>query len=140
MSDLDLNKPTNSSDNTGDASVKSLDFKQSDDRAIAFFTKQRDLEIAKLEKAHDIRLNDFIDKHPPLLWQDNHLEHFLKSIGVDTSINVTLPPVDDFIFMSAIELDAIFPKTGTMIYTKLRARFVDPNIKKLPKTKPIKQV
>ncbi len=71
----------------------------------------------------------FIDEHPPLLWQQCHLEYFLKTLRVP--ITETLMNVDDFIFLSQNELEALYEGKGELIYKALRSKFRDPTIQKI---------
>ena len=77
--------------------------------------------------------DEFINKHPPLLWQEQHVRRFLKRIGIVIMDNIQFSDIDDFIMSDSSEFENIFPKMGIYIYEKIRERFIRKDIKKLPK-------
>ncbi len=70
--------------------------------------------------------------HPPLLWQNEHLSFFLNFIGCDCNLLKNID-IDDFIFLTAKEIDMIYKNKGQFIYDSLRSKFIDPTIKKIHK-------
>jgi hypothetical protein len=76
----------------------------------------------------------FIDKYPPILWQNEHLHYFINFLGCDDKLINDLD-VDDFIFMNPQDINKIFLNKGQFIYDALRSRFINPNIRKLQKKK-----
>lgn len=83
----------------------------------------------RTEEIEDYYSKKFIKEHPPILWQQHHLQYFLKILELPAELTI---PVDDFIFLSQEEFDTIFPGKGASLYASLRSRFVNPNIKKIP--------
>lgn len=118
MSDLVLN------------SVK-LDFGKTDQQAARHLHDLKKKEDSIYSRYEHARLLSFIKQHPPLLWQDSHLKVFLAEyIGIEAD---NIPDAGDFIFMQPDELDLYFPNKGLIIYSSIRRRFINPDIKKLAK-------
>ena len=113
-------------------SMSNLDlnaFQHTDTRATLYMSSLKKQESNLLDKYDRIRLASHVDKYPPLLWDNTHLHLFLSSI-VKHQIPM-IPDVDDFIFMTADEINVYFPNKGPIIKSLLLSRFIDPNIKKL---------
>jgi hypothetical protein len=72
----------------------------------------------------------FIQQHPPILWQLHHLHYFLETFGIPKGYLEKLKiDVDSFIFMSETDYELLFPQLGKKIYNALRNKFVDPTIR-----------
>ncbi len=109
---------------------KFLDFRETDARAKAYFDKLREDRIKRDREYEDIRDREFINMHPPLLWQTYHIQYLLRSLGLPDEL--TMQP-DDFIFMTAEEFEVKYPKHGDKLFVTIRAKFINPNIKKITK-------
>lgn len=128
MSSLDLN----------DGIPAKCDFKKSDETSVKYFDKLKQKSDTLYSRYERYQLRSFINKHPPLLWQNEHLRLFLKEfIGIDVD-PTNFPDVDDFIFMTANGIDFYFPGKGSIIRKAILSRFINPNIQKI--TKPVKTV
>ena len=89
------------------------------------------LDLFKKHELHCTLI--FIATHPPILWQNEHLECFIKLLGCDYSF-IRHIDIDDFIFMSSAEIDLYFPSKGAFIYEALRCKFINPYIQKIKGT------
>lgn len=111
------------------------DFVDTDVRAIEHLKKE-ELKSQEKKDIYEYRAcSDFISRHPPLLWQNNHLVFFLRDvlhIDVNASSIINID-VDEFIFMSANDINKIIPNKGDYIKKALLSKFVNPNIKRLDK-------
>lgn len=108
---------------------KYLDFKETDERAKRHFDLIEAERQRQRQHAEDYLNRTFIEEHPPLLWQQYHLQYLLKSLDLPTKLDIS---VDDFIFLTQEELEKLYPGKGEKLYLAIRSRFVNPNIKKIP--------
>jgi len=98
-----------------------------------YFELQESISKRRRIRAENMFDDEFINKHPPLLWQEQHVRRFLKRIGIVIMDNIQFSDIDDFIMSDSSEFENIFPKMGIYIYEKIRERFIRKDIKKLPK-------
>lgn len=96
----------------------------------SFIVPSKPRENALDRKIDDYLYKQFINKYPPLLWQQYHLQYLLRSLGLDPDISIH---VDDFIFLSEDELEFLYPNNGDKLFTAIRSKFINPNIRKLEK-------
>lgn len=78
--------------------------------------------FTKFEK---MQLREFINNHPPLLWQIDHFNYFLETLSIINKINTN---VDELIFYTPEQFDKLFPGKGKLIYEKIRDRFIKKDI------------
>lgn len=85
------------------------------------------LEPRIIDTVEKIQLREFINKHPPLLWQMKHFNYFLETLSINIEISVDVN-VDELIFYDADNFERLFPRYGNLIYEKLRERFIKKDI------------
>lgn len=139
MSELDIGPPAISSSQSSPSSysvnilppphLSICDFDQTDERASAYLEQTKKTTAKYGQIITTIKCKNFIEQFPPILWQQRHLQYYLDTKGLaHTDVDV-----NDFIFMSADELETLYPTKGVALYESIRSRFVNPTIVKLPK-------
>jgi hypothetical protein len=72
---------------------------------------------------NDLKMLEFIDRNPPILWEQEHLNLFLNRLGLFS----TKIPCEEFIFMTVEQLENCYINYGQKIHDLLRSKFLNPN-------------